>query len=901
MGREKTTVAGRVFRLVTENKEVFVSMDVDQDRLELHFEDDGAEVLEDFVTFVANKRLLSYKKVIHTGGKSGESLWSHVMNLVMVVEKLRPLFELKEREMQCLLLALVVHDLNKLDEYGRLPNGKGIRYAQVTPPENLESALKDLEVDAFFAEWREYLLDIKYLADAHQEKVALVSQHDPKLLEQCRLDYDRLQGPLRYLMKVADVADNSHTGEYASRHEGHIRGKLIKRLNEALQQGSIPHRYRMIGYRLAEFRGLQTNIMHNVMIAFLRAMYGEDACIDLLYHADGTDFLLERGISFTWTPQMQQDLAKKIGQKFADLQAGQLAQFIKAKPSGIAVDQAAIESGASLERIFQTITGVVERKKYSQEWREQRQQAIRGDLEDFLRQGQQQEQIPLAQRVRVLLAEGRFLPGYEEPEQLKRGEFVIAYRNFLKDHRDQACRALKQDAWQRVAHLFHLSEEDYAVSRLIDPYRRGYIMACSLPPTSLEEMMEAALDDLAQLDQQAKIKSASTRKKSATPESDADEEDEQGEMELDVAAIEDYLARHLQIWDDAGMLAMSPVAFHETLSRYVRDAHPERQCCYCGSALKADEWMAVQVPPSIGVQSFSNRLDGGSSREPKRNVCAICRTQFILEKLAWQAHRDKQGKDEVTFYLHLFSYSFLTKPLLDAWWLSIKRLGSSDHKALFLKTRDYFSEWEKAYQDFQHPVSVISSGIHGLGIPTFPEAISNTPILPLHIPGDNAGSQFLLALEKTLILANWFDCRVLLSRLPTPLLNLEQERLTEHEESVPVALLVENVPSAMNWLLPRNMLTRAEVEILCKQLSLLHQITEQIVSPDEHVETVIYRLISAAARDPLALYYEIDRQIERIISRQKGGNSEQRALSLSARVAPLIETLLHLQEEGVIA
>ena len=36
----------------------------------------------------------------------------------------------------------------------------------------------------------------------------------------------------------------------------------------------------------------------------------------------------------------------------------------------------------------------------------------------------------------------------------------------------------------------------------------------------------------------------------------------------------------------------------------------------------------------IGVQSFSNRLEGGSSREPKRNVCDVCRAQFILEKLA---------------------------------------------------------------------------------------------------------------------------------------------------------------------------------------------------------------------------------------------------------------------------
>src|SRR5258708_23726411 len=36
------------------------------------------------------------------------------------------------------------------------------------------------------------------------------------------------------------------------------------------------------------------------------------------------------------------------------------------------------------------------------------------------------------------------------------------------------------------------------------------------------------------------------------------------------------------------------------------------------SPLPAEEWMAGQVPGNIGVQSFSNRLEGGSKYEPKR-------------------------------------------------------------------------------------------------------------------------------------------------------------------------------------------------------------------------------------------------------------------------------------------
>lgn len=881
-------------------------MDKDEERLEFIYEEDGSEVLTDFLTFVANtKQFLAYKSIIHTGGKTGESLWAHIINLVMIAEKLRPLFQLNENEMQCLLLAIVIHDLNKLDGYGKLPNGKSIRYAEVTRIENITEVLSEFKADysdphaqsavnLFLAEWKEYLCDIKYLADAHQEKASLESQHNQKLIDQCKLNHDRLKGPLAFLMKAVDVSDNSHAGDYATRHEGHIRDKLMMRLNEALHQGSIPRRYRFVGYRLAEFRGLQTNIMHKKMVELLRTTYGEETCIDLLYHADGTDLLLDRRLPFTWTPEMQKRLAKEIGLTFAELQADQLAQFIKARPSGITVDSAATESGASLSKIFQTITGVVERKRYSQEWREQRHVAVRTDLEKFL--AQEQSDGALYRRVQALLTETALLPVDEE--QLKRGEFVIAYRNFLKDHRDAACRTLKKDVWLHVARLFQLPEENDALYALIDPYRRGYVMARDLPATPLQEMMLAALNDLEQLDLELQARTPAA-KKNTPPQEDLPELEEQSFDEtLDIAAIEDYLARHLQVWDDAAKMPVWPVAFHETLDRYVQDAHPERQCCYCGSALAADEWMAAQVPPSIGVQSFSNRLDGGSSREPKRNVCAICRNQFILEKLAWSTHKDKHGKEEVTFYLHLFSYSFLTKPLLDAWWQSITRLRDGDYKALFLDTKRYFAQWTDTYAGFQSSVFVTNHGIDGVGIPTFSEAVSNTPVLPLNIPGDNYGSQFLLALEKTVILANWFDCRVLLSRLPTPLVNLEQERRQTGEISEPIALLVENVPQVMNWLLPRNDLTRAEVGHLCEKLSLLHRIAALIAPLEEVIETTIYRLVTAAARDPLALYYEVDRQIERTMTKQKNFNPEQRALTLSAEVAPLVEKLLQ-QNEGV--
>src|SRR5882724_2412541 len=127
---------------------------------ELEFQsDDGSETLSKYVEQIANKGLLRYRQIIHTGGKTGESLWTHVMNLVTTIEKLRPIFELSHDEMACLLLALTVHDLNKVDQYGKRPDGRTVRYANAAAKANIAGELEALQVDAFF-QWRPYLFDI---------------------------------------------------------------------------------------------------------------------------------------------------------------------------------------------------------------------------------------------------------------------------------------------------------------------------------------------------------------------------------------------------------------------------------------------------------------------------------------------------------------------------------------------------------------------------------------------------------------------------------------------------------------------------------------------------------------------------------------------------------------------
>ncbi|MHB8600380.1 MAG: type I-D CRISPR-associated protein Cas10d/Csc3 [Ktedonobacteraceae bacterium] len=885
-------------------------MPLDWSRLEFIYQGandaaDAADVLAEYIEYIANKSLLRYKYIVQYGGKSGESVWTHIMNLVTVIEKLRPLFQLNADEMRCLLLALTIHDLNKVDAYGKSPNGKNASYANAASKTNIVQELDMLDATSFFPDWSDYRFDITYLAHAHQEGSMVETVLNQREIDKCHLNMDRLEGPLKFLMKAADVSDNSHSGDFTQRHEKHIRDKLRDHVNSALNADGHPRRYRFVGHHLAEQRGLTTNVMHNVIVTYMLETYGKEACIDLLYHPEGVDYLLDRKIPFTWTRETQQTVAERIGQRFAKLQSDQLAQFIKATPSGIGVDDAAMQSGASIEVIFGIIANVVVRKQYRLEWREERNRLVRSDLTDAL--SNEKISTEVKEQINALLQETNLVPTDEEV--LKRGEFVTAYRNFLKDHRSEQLKAVKQDAWSRVARLFQLSETSDALYAQVDPYRRGYFLARDLSTRDVEAMVLDALEDMKQLEAQAAKVQAARKPKKSSSEETVEISPDVDEIPLlasfDTAYIVDYLERHLEVWDSLADTSVhtrpvQTIDFAETLRRYADPRQPHKQCCYCGSALKADEWMAIQVPPNIGVQSFSNRLEAGSNRDPKRNVCDICRTQFILEKLAWRSHRDKQGGEQVTFYLHLFPYSYFTQPMLLAWWQSITNLRDTDHSALFLDTQEYFSEWER-YNELQAEVSprYYRSSTEGLGMPTFADALSNTPVLPLIISGGNYGIQFLIALEKTALLARWFDSRVILSRMPVPSLNLANEYIGNEPDKPdkpgePVALLVENPPQSMSWLVPQTAFIRKDVDTMCRKLCKVHQLADRLAARDEKFEEKIYDLVVAAASDPLALYYEVDRLIEQQVMRKKGRKPEYQAMSLSHAIAPVLTELTKL-------
>src|SRR5215510_5093488 len=77
-------------------------------------ENESGSVIGIFIKHVANGGLQRYKTIFQTGAKRGEPLYNHVLNMIFVAERLRPLLDLSDVEAQALYSAIPVHDLNKV-------------------------------------------------------------------------------------------------------------------------------------------------------------------------------------------------------------------------------------------------------------------------------------------------------------------------------------------------------------------------------------------------------------------------------------------------------------------------------------------------------------------------------------------------------------------------------------------------------------------------------------------------------------------------------------------------------------------------------------------------------------------------------------------------------------------
>ena len=98
---------------------------------------------------VGNRSLLSYRAYLQWGGKEGESLYTHVLNGIQVLETLREHLTLADDEARVLFTAFTVHDLNKvLDQQ--------TAFGKLATHENIAAEITRLGLDEFFPDWRNF-------------------------------------------------------------------------------------------------------------------------------------------------------------------------------------------------------------------------------------------------------------------------------------------------------------------------------------------------------------------------------------------------------------------------------------------------------------------------------------------------------------------------------------------------------------------------------------------------------------------------------------------------------------------------------------------------------------------------------------------------------------------------
>lgn len=638
------------------------------------------------------------------------------------------------------------------------------------------------------------------------------------------------------MLRVADTLAAVQDGEDQKTLDG-----ALGELNSVLGRTGAQ---RWLRHCLAEQRGLLSNVIHNCVVEEMRARF---QAIDLLYFPNSVIYLANATVQPQWDQDEVAAVAQRVQRRLARLQGEKLEQFIQRKPAGISVAKAAMESGVRIAAIIGQIAARAQGASYSAEKRAEIEDKLREDLKAGL------PTLPPEAQALARQLGSCALPANE---RLQIGELLKGYRKLLEDHGEKLLRERRQRVSERIYALLGWKEAERQVGEAVNAYRWAYLV-----PFLCSWDMETAIERIC-ADAEAVF-------------GDGVAQDTMRVDSGDQEALVHYLETTLEVTSERVVAAEQ---FRQHLRRYAEATKTHQQCSVCSAAGATQEWMAADAPPNVKVQLFSNRLPGGHKAEPKRNVCAICRAQFILERLAWPASR---RSEQTTFYFHLYPYRSFTAPLLNLWYESVRRVASTETLGFFVDGRQYFTQWTEAEE------VPLRKGGKAVGVmaPKLSEWVKNVPLLPLYGGDGSYSEQYLQALETAVVFAEFFGCRVEVSRIATPVLDL-----TYQPE---IALFLDGMPPTLEWLvgsdekhmLPSNALTRKQVGQLHERLGLLYRLHRELWQAGEK-RSVVYMMAETATDDPLALYYTADQLLKR--RGEEGG----REVAITQRVAPLIRKLI---------
>ncbi len=763
--------------------------------------DSGAgNLFQNYMDKIANRKLCAYREIIQYGAKAGESLYLHILNGICVLERLRPILDLDDIEVQVLFSAFSVHDLNKLNKF----QDQKRSFNYLANAENISSVLTELEIEHFFPEWQDYLKDIEVLVRAHSRFHNTHGETLDQNYNPYSLDKDRLLNYLIPIIRAIDVIDLSKTLE-----ERPKKRDLLLEINSICDI-----QYKFVYHKVSEQRGILTNLIHNEIVKYLES---EKDLLPLLYYPEGVAYLVDRERDIHITTDEIAEIGNAVIHNIESKTRKEFIKFIQGSPAGIKVDEKCITLGVSFAEIWHEVRNIISERKYVANAKvgamntkcQERLQGIRNKLNE-------PDPNVIAQRTlldEILNTETYRLPPNDDAVRL--GELVRTYYIFLNKHFSETLA----DAWLHIYGLLELPlnaedttyRERYALFNAL--WDRGYIIGRDLynAGRGLDEIYELILQDGTQFLEIL-------------------------ETESEFGLLVDYVLKYV----DFNFIADTERDFDTNLKRYVEANHV--QCSTCGSEFDTALWMKPDVPANIKVQQFSNRLEGGSSREPKRRVCKVCRTQYMLDKICYNV-----GGSTATFFIHLYPISFFTDIFIRAFQRAQQNFEHPDFPSVFLKTDDALRNY---HEKTQLELTFSRTKVNGNPLPRFSEALGNILTIPVNTPGNNHTENILFAIENALLYQRFLGCRAVLTDSSIPLFSSDE---FSH-------LFIDHIPPAFRGWLPDNNLNSDMTQQAFDQLLKLHTIRSKIGSIDTDD---LVRLIRSLNYDVLELYYVTHRMIKR--------------------------------------
>ena len=807
--------------------------------------------------------------------KKNQTLYSHVLDMIGVLDGVRDILLLNELELRVLMVAITIHDLNKLEEHGEKSYSRIISEQNSKGEyENISKECQQFNIQDFFPEYKEYIEDIRAIIGQHSAHTSYFAENLICNPERYKLGDEKIE-ILISIIRALDVLDLSKTMEEAEK-----KRQFLTHINNATKYRG--KQFKLITHTISEDRGILTNICHNTVVKFLE----EKAFIDVAYYKEGVLYLVEDK-EILFNEKDRENLVASCVDSIKSKIFYDFKIYINNVQSGIKVDEKCLDI-ASIEKIIYEIKIRCEKSKipdinkknqiirvvaekyidlYSSEKSEEFEECItklKIDIEATTEKKilsklnkELKEKVCLLREQKIgkgifhrKVKEEYFIESNED--KLKFSEFVRSFYNFVNSH---VCTNTIL-SWNELYTFFNISEEDsYYLDAFEGLYIRPYVLG------------QLIYDEYKDMDEELTNRIIKYLEGKLSNQENKNEDI----MWVD---LKDYLNRNIILSFDNKIIFKKENA----LKKYAEKK--SSKCCLCSSEYETSSWMAVDRPYEFKIQNFSNKINAGA-REPKRNICSICNIEYLLHKVTYPSNMEVSRH-----YLSILPRGFNTRSHIRAFRESINEFRNKDIGAMYFNEyRTFIGQANENIEDIEPFFT--QEKVKGIVIPNYSETLTNYFILPINlVKKDNETTKWISTLLYALTFNIYFDSKIVISEFPVPILNQnEMEEIYIGDVPVPFKNLFEK-----QW-------TKEECLNTVKLFMNLFPIAKALTNKPDELMNIVYDSLIALAKGRIKFIYCIYKQLQKLQKKNQKNNN----LNYKIRdINKFVDEILNYVEDGEI-